>query len=74
MTTTIDWKQAAHAIAHSVRRYKYQNDIEMSNAGVKPSPILNEFNTELQALTAQVWALNSQEDNEKNLNHLIEDD
>ena len=61
MTNKLNWKQPAHAISHSCRRYLYQVDIEMKNAGIKPSPILNEFHTELTSLMGQVWALNTKE-------------
>jgi hypothetical protein len=74
MTKTINWKEPSIAIAQSCRRYLYQTDIEMKNAGLEPSPILAEFNTELKSLMAQVWSLNSKEDNAKNLNHVKEDE
>ena len=74
MTTKIDWKAPSLAIAKSGQRYFYQVQIEMQKAGLKPSPILNEFNTEFLSLINQVFTINSKEDNAKNINHVKEDD
>jgi hypothetical protein len=72
MTNKLNWKEPAHAISHSCRRYLYQVDIEMKNAGLKPSPILNEFHAELTSLMAQVWLLHTKESRENEIQRAIE--